>query len=126
MWKVMLSRRIQECRKDKGISQKKLGNAVGKDEHYISAVERGKYYPGVDKLIGILTVLEVPADAVFCDILEHSADQQPNRLSKMMEDLSDGEREKIYAFLRLQIQQSKERDKATKKLQKEIDKAKKT
>ncbi len=43
------------------IAQKELGNAVGKDEHYISVIERGVYYPGVEKLISILKVLKVPA-----------------------------------------------------------------
>ena len=121
MWKVQLGQRIQERRRNKDISQKELGNAVGKDEHYISAIERGVFYPGVEKLIAILKVLKVPADAAFCDILELSSDPRPNKLSQMMEDLSRDEQEKIYAVLRLQIQQSKERDKMVRELQKAID-----
>ena len=60
VWKVQLGQRIQECRKNMDIAQKELGNAVGKDEHYISVIERGVDYPGVEKLISILKVLKVP------------------------------------------------------------------
>lgn len=126
VWKIQLGRRIQECRQEKEISQKALGNAVGKDGDYISAVERGVFYPGVENLIAILKVLEVPADAVFFDILELSTDPRPNKLSKMMDDLSPDEREKVYEVLKLQIQQSKERDAAMKELKDKIDNPPKT
>ena len=99
---------------------------VGKDEHYISAIERGLNFPSVDQLIKILNALEVPADAVFCDVLEYSTDQHSNELAEMMKDLSSGEREKIYALLKLQIQQSKERDAAMKELKDKIDNPPKT
>ena len=126
MWKSKVGKRIYECRKNKRFSQKQLGKMVGKDEHYISAIERGLNFPSVDQLIKILNALEVPADAVFCDVLEYSTDQHSNELAEMMKDLSSGEREKIYALLKLQIQQSKERDAAMKELKDKIDNHPKT
>lgn len=125
-FKAEVGKRIQECRKEKKFSQKQLGNMVGKDEHYISAIERGLNFPSVDQLIKILNTLEVSADAVFCDVLEHSTDQHSNELAEMMKDISSGEREKIHALLKLQIQQSKERDAAIRELQKKIDNPPKT
>lgn len=126
MWKAEVGKRIQECRREKRYSQKRLGNMVGKDEHYISAIERGLNFPSVDQLIKILNTLEVSADAVLCDVLEHSTDQHSNELAEMMKGLSSGEREKIYALLKLQIQQSKERDTAIRELKKKIDNTPKT
>ena len=126
MWKSKVGKRIYECRKNKRFSQKQLGKMVGKDEHYISAIERGLNFPSVDQLIKILNALGVPADAVFCDVLEHSTDPRPNKLSKMMDDLSPDEREKVYEVLKLQIQQSKERDTAMKELKDNIDNSPKT
>ena len=99
---------------------------MGKDEHYISAIERGLNFPSVDQLIKILNTLELSADAVFRDVLEHSTDQHSNELAEMMQGLSSGEREKIYALLKLQIQQSKERGAAIRELQKKIDNLPKT
>ena len=45
--------------------QEQLAKAVGLTPNFLSAIERGVKFPSIDSLIRIMTVLNVPADAVF-------------------------------------------------------------
>jgi transcriptional regulator with XRE-family HTH domain len=52
--------RIRKARESKGISQKKLGMALGLSDKAISAYEAGRTYPPIDTLFRISTELKKP------------------------------------------------------------------
>jgi transcriptional regulator with XRE-family HTH domain len=52
--------RIRKARESKGVSQKKLGMALGLSDKAISAYEAGRTYPPIDTLFRISTELKKP------------------------------------------------------------------
>ena len=57
--------RIQLLRIQRGMRQEQLAKAVCLTPNFLSAIERGVKFPSIDSLIKIMTILNVPADAVF-------------------------------------------------------------
>jgi transcriptional regulator with XRE-family HTH domain len=52
--------RIRKARESRGVSQKKLGMALGLSDKAISAYEAGRTYPPIDTLFRISTELKKP------------------------------------------------------------------
>ena len=67
-----IGKRIKQCRERLGLSQEAFAEKTGLTPNYISTVERGMSFPRCEKLIVLLNGLEVSADAIFCDVVEHS------------------------------------------------------
>lgn len=67
-----IGKRIKQRREQLGLSQEALAEKTGLTANYISTVERGMSFPRCEKLILLLNGLETSADAIFCDVLEHS------------------------------------------------------
>ena len=71
----------------------------------ISTVERGMSFPRCEKLIILLNGLEVSADAIFCDVLEHSTSYKSSELSEKLASLSPQAQKRILQMVELMIQQ---------------------
>ncbi len=56
---------IRRIRKEKGISQKVLGELTGMFQNEISRIETGKRPPTVEEKVILAAVLEVPAEQLF-------------------------------------------------------------
>ena len=63
--KKLLGKRLQEIRKNKGITQEKLAEFTGLDTSSISNIETGKYYPTAENLDKIMEILEIRPSEVF-------------------------------------------------------------
>lgn len=97
--------RVKQCRQRLGLSQEELAEKTGLTANYISTVERGMSFPRCEKLIILLNGLEVPADAIFCDVLEHSANYQTSELSAKLASLPPQAQKRILQMVELMIQQ---------------------
>ena len=97
--------RVKQCRQRLGLSQEELAEKTGLTANYISTVERGMSFPRCEKLIILLNGLEVPADAIFCDVLEHSANYQASELSAKLASLPPQAQKRILQMVELMIQQ---------------------
>ena len=58
----MLCQRLNELRKDKGLSQKELANIIGTNNSSVCDWERGRTEPSVEMIIKICKFFEVSAD----------------------------------------------------------------
>ena len=103
-----IGKRIKECRERLGLTQEQFAEKTGLTPNYISTRERGASFPRCDKLILIMNALETNADAIFCDVLEHSADYQASVLSRRLEALPPREQKRILDILELMIRQAEE------------------
>jgi hypothetical protein len=54
-----------------------------------------------------LNALEVPADAIFCDVVTHSTKYKANQLSEELEALSPEAQKRIIQMVELMIEQEK-------------------
>ena len=79
-----IGKRVKQCRERLGLSQEEFAEKTGLTANYISTVERGMSFPRCEKLIILLNGLEVSADAIFCDVLDHSTSYKASELSEKL------------------------------------------
>lgn len=94
-----IGKRIQQFRKQKGMTQEALSEKLNLTPHYLSAIERGVKLPSLETLILIINALEVSADDVLVDVLCVSHPARASRLVDEITSRSAGEQEKIYQML---------------------------
>ena len=104
---IRIGKRIKQCRERLGLTQEQFAEKTGFTPNYISTLERGASFPRCEKLIILLNALEVPADAIFCDVLTHSTEYKSSFLSEQMKDLSTEAQSRILQMVELMIQQEK-------------------
>ena len=95
MVQKIIGRRIQEIRKQRGLTQEQLAERVNISPHYLSALERGVYNIKLDLLVDILNVLNCSADEVFQDVVDSSSKIKASQLSEKLKGLPLQEQRKI-------------------------------
>lgn len=102
-----VGRRLKQRREELGLTQDDLAEKLGLTTNYISTIERGASFPRYEKLILLLNGLETSADAIFCDVLTHSAQAKASILSEQIADLPPEEQQRILGMVELMIKQAK-------------------
>ena len=100
-----IGKRVKQCREQLGLSQEEFAEKTGLTANYISTVERGMSFPRCEKLIILLNGLEVSADAIFCDVLDHSTSYKASELSEKLDSLPPQAQKRILQMVELMIQQ---------------------
>ena len=103
-----IGRRIKERREELGMTQAEFAEKLCVATNYISTVERGASFPRCENLIAILNGLETSADAIFCDVLDHSAAYQASTLSERLGRIPAKEQKRILEVVDLMIRQVEE------------------
>lgn len=63
--KVLLAKRLKQLRKNKGLTQEKLAELIGRDTKHISKLELAGSYPSIETLDRIANVLKVELKDIF-------------------------------------------------------------
>lgn len=103
-----IGKRLKQRREELGLTQDQLAEKLDLTTNYISTVERGASFPRCEKLILLLNGLETSADAVFCDVLTHSAPAKASILSEQIAELPSEEQQRILNMVELMIKQAKD------------------
>lgn len=98
-----IGKRIQEHRKQKGLTQEALAEAINLTPHYVSALERGIYNIKLGTLVTILNCLDCSADDVFCDVVKKSSSIKANQLSEKLDAIPFEEQKKIFDVIETMI-----------------------
>ena len=106
MVQKIIGRRIQDIRKQKGLTQEQLAERVNISPHYLSALERGVYNIKLDLLVDILNVLNCSADEVFQDVVDSSSKIKASQLSEKLKGLPLQEQRKILEVIEIMIANS--------------------
>lgn len=101
-----IGNRIQNIRKQRGMTQEQLAERIDVSPHYLSALERGVYNIKLDLLVKILNILDCSADEVFQDIVNNSSKIKASRLSEQLKSLPIDEQRKIYEVVETMINNS--------------------
>ena len=101
-----IGKRIKECREKLGMTQEDFSEKTKFSVNYISMVERGGSFPRCERWITIINTLGVSADAIFCDVIEHSAEYKANEISKRLSALPAEEQQRILEMLDLMTKQA--------------------
>ena len=102
-----IGKRIKQCRERLGLTQEQFAEKTGFSTNYISTLERGASFPRCDKLIKLLNALEVSADAIFCDVLNHTNEYKATQLAEELSSVSPEAQKRILQMVELMILQEK-------------------
>lgn len=102
-----IGKRIKQCRERLGLTQEEFAEKTGFTANYISTLERGASFPRCENLILLLNALEVSADAIFCDVLDHTTEYKATQLSNELGTLSVDAQNRILQIVELLIRQEK-------------------
>ena len=106
MVQKIIGRRIQEIRKQRGLTQEQMAERVNISPHYLSALERGVYNIKLDLLVDILNILNCSADEVFQDVVGSSSKIKASQLSEKLKGLPVHEQRKILEVIEIMIANS--------------------
>ena len=101
MVQKIIGSKIQEIRKQKGLTQEQLAERVNISPHYLSALERGVYNIKLDLLVDILNILNCSADEVFQDVVNSSSKVKASQLSDKLKALPLTEQRKILGIINI-------------------------
>lgn len=74
-------------------------------------IECGVNFPAYNRLVRILNILGVSADAVLRDVLNHAAEQRASELSEMVAALPARDKREIFEVVELLVRQAEAREK---------------
>ena len=103
-----IGKRFKQCREALGLTQSEFAEKAGFTVNYISTIERGTTFPRCESLISLINTLGVSADAVFCDVLDHSPNFMSSVLSEKLSVLPSPSQKRILQVVELMIQQELE------------------
>lgn len=92
--------RIKIAREAKNLSQEDLAALVDLSPTHISVIERGKKATRLDKFVAIANALEVSADSLLIDVVDHSVAGVANELYEMISTLPREQQTKILNAVR--------------------------
>ena len=107
MIEKQIGKRIQECRKRKGLTQEQLAEYIDVTPHHLSALERGIYNIKLDTLVQIINILDCSADDLFCDVINSGYKIRTSRLTDQIESRPPEEQNKIFDVLETLIKNAR-------------------
>lgn len=68
-----VGRRIKSAREEKGLTQEGLAALVDLSPTHVSVIERGLKVPNLDTFVALANALDVSADTLLVDVVDHAA-----------------------------------------------------
>lgn len=91
----LVGQRIKSAREAKNLSQEDLAALVDLSPTHISVIERGVKVTKLDTFVAIANALEVSADSLLIDVVEHSVSGVTNELYNKISGLPKKEQRRI-------------------------------
>lgn len=91
----LVGQRIKSAREAKNLSQEDLAALVDLSPTHISVIERGVKVTKLDTFVAIANALEVSADSLLIDVVEHSVTGVTNVLYSKISGLPKKEQKRI-------------------------------
>ena len=79
---IAVGRRIKAAREVKHMTQEKRAETIDLSTDHISVIERGVKVPRLDTFVAIANALEVSADDLLIDVVDHAAQHQISELGE--------------------------------------------
>ena len=104
-----VGRRIQEVRKDRGLTQSELSQRVDLSTKYISNIECGFKTPKLNTFVAIANALQCDANLLLTDVLDVTTSQESGLVSQKLLNLSADEQRRILRVLEVMIDEASTR-----------------
>ena len=96
----VIGQRIKMAREARNLSQEDLAEMVDLSPSHISVIERGVKTTKLDTFVAIANALEVSADALLVDVVDHSVLGVTNELYDMISRVSKKDQKRILNAVR--------------------------
>lgn len=100
----VVGQRIKMARESKNLSQEDLAEMVDLSPSHISVIERGVKTTKLDTFVSIANALEVSADTLLVDVVEHSVLGITNELYDMISGMQKKDQKRILNAVRAFIE----------------------
>lgn len=100
----VVGQRIKMAREAKNLSQEDLAEMVELSPSHISVIERGVKTTKLDTFVAIANALEVSADTLLVDVVEHSVLGVTNELYDMISKVPKKDQKRILNAVRAFIE----------------------
>ena len=90
-----VGQRIKAAREKKHLTQEDLAALIEISPTHVSVIERGTKIPRMDTFVAIANVLEVSADSLLVDVIDHAAVSVASELSAAIDNLPHDEQMRI-------------------------------
>ena len=94
-----VGQRIKAAREKKNLTQEDLAALVEISPTHVSVIERGTKIPRMDTFVAIANVLEVSADSLLVDVVDHATEGVASELSAAIDNLPHDEKMRILKVL---------------------------
>lgn len=95
-----VGQRIKAAREKRGLTQEELAASVNISPTHVSVIERGAKTVRMDTFVAIANALEVSADSLLIDVVDHATASEASALSSAIECLPHEERTRILKAIR--------------------------
>lgn len=92
-------RNIQRIRKQRGLTQEQLAEAVGVTSNTVSRLECGALYPALDTVIALCNALNTNADSILAQYIQADSVVRWNHLADKLSTLPAAKQDKIEIIL---------------------------
>lgn len=92
--------RIKAYRKEKKLTQEQLSIIVSVDHRHISGIENGRKTPSLELIILIANALEVSADDLLVDVVDHSTAPTGDEIHSLLLDCTDVEKKMLSRIMK--------------------------
>ena len=103
----MIGRRIQIVRKERGLTQEQLSQAVGLSPNYLSNIETGLKTPKLETFIEIVNALHCDANTLLADVVDSTVTQESSQVSKALSELPVTEQRRIMKIVEMLVTEAK-------------------
>ena len=90
-----VGQRIKPDREKKNLTREDLAALIDISPTHISVIERGAKIPRMDTFVAIANVLDVSADSLLVDVVNHAAEGVATELSSAIAQLPQNEKIRI-------------------------------
>ena len=101
-----VGKRIQEVRKQRGLTQSELSQKVDLSTKYISNIECGFKTPKLNTFVAIANALQCDANLLLSDVLDVATGQESGLVSKKLLSLPVDEQRRILRVVDVMIEES--------------------
>ena len=98
-----VGQRIKAAREKKGMTQEELAGLIDISPTHMSVIERGTKIPRLDTFVAIANVLEMSADELLVDVVDHAVNSAVSELSATIEGLPRDEKMRVLRVVNAMI-----------------------
>lgn len=102
-----VGRRFKAARERKHLTQEQLAEIVDLSPMHVSVIERGVKPPKLDTFVRLANALEVSADELLQDTVDHAMESNSSEVANLIQELPRKEQQKLLHTIKAYVEACK-------------------